>query len=282
MKSIKVQLFMVVLTVLLFVIGFHSIFSKKILAKADSVHTLTFNNKLKVKTLFYPYRDPGNTADNLRRHLQGLTIDTNDNIYLTYAVCDETRYAYIYVYNKKGKLLRKSKKMPLGHGQAISYKNGYLYQLADIKDQTNFSLLKIDPYTFRIVRSWTIPSTIHPNVLFMQDDNTGISVSRYLDGYDINKIHLTEGPDAQRDWHEKIHISGFIGITPNREIQGFTYRNGQYHLLSNGEYMTFNPDGSNVKHISMNTKRESEGIGVMSNGKLVFGFNRLNELFIQQ
>ncbi|RFU61760.1 hypothetical protein [Peribacillus glennii] len=246
------------------------------------IHTLKFSNKVQVKTLFYPYRDPAKVSSKEAKGLQGITVDNSSNIYLTYVTGDKYRYGYIYKYNKKGTLLKKSKRLTIGHGQAISYKDGSLYQLADVRGQSNYTLQKINPNTLTVERAWKVPSTIHPNVMAMQDRNTAIAISKSGDGYDINKIHLGAGKEAKRDWREKIHIRGLIGKTPGKEIQGFAIGNGQYYLLSNGEYITFKPDGTNIKSVLLNTKREPEGIAIEKNGKILITFNKLNEVFIQE
>ncbi|WHY92329.1 hypothetical protein QNK12_02055 [Neobacillus cucumis] len=247
---------------------------------ANPTHTITFGNKIKVKTMFYPYRDPKNVTGSTAKGLQGLAADGNDNIYLTYATGDKTHYGYIYKYNRKGELMKKSKLLTIGHGQALSYISGYLFQLADIKGQPSYTLQKINPSTLMVERTWKVPSTIHPNVIAMEDSKTAIAVSKSGDGYDINKIHLGAGKNAIRDWREKIHISGLIGKTSKKEIQGFSIGNGLYYLLSNGEYMSFLANGGKKKRISLNTKREPEGIFINKSGKIFIAFNKLNEVFI--
>lgn len=264
--------------------------TKKDSSKSTIINTLQFSNEVTLKTLFYPYRD---TKSNLltkdiqdptqskAQTLQGITSDDNDNYYVTYATGDTTRYGYIYKYDKKGVLIKKSKKLTMGHGQAITYKNGYLYQIADIRGEDNYTLQKMNANSLTVIKKWVIPSTIHPNVIAMIDDNTAVGVSKSADGYDINKIHLGEDEEAFRDWREKVHISGLIGNTPGKEVQGFAFGNEKYYLLSNGEYMTFNPDGTNIEHISLNTDREPEGIAITKDGKILMGFAQVNEIFIQ-
>lgn len=278
----KIRLCTLVLIALIILQSFNPIFVLRIQAATNPNHTLTFGNNLKVKTLFYPYRDPAGVKKTVARGLQGITVDSNNNFYLTYSTGDKTKYGYIYKYSQKGKLLKISKKLTIGHGEAISYMDGYLYEIADIVGQVNYTLQKIDPTTLTVVNQWKIPSTIHPNVLAMQDANTAIVISKSGDGYDINKIHVVNDELATRDWREKIHVSGLDGNTANKPIQGFAIGNGLYYLLLNGEYMTFNPDGTNVKRVSLNTSREPEGIVIMKKGKLVIQFNKLNEIFIQQ
>ncbi len=278
----KTRLCTLVLIALIILQSFISIFVLHIKAATNPNHTLTFGNNLTVKTRFYPYRDPAGVKKTAARGLQGITVDSNNNFYLTYSTGDKTRYGYIYKYNQKGKLLKISKKLTIGHGQAISYMDGYLYEIADIVGQVNYILQKIDPTTLTVVNQWEIPSTIHPNVLAMQDAHTAIAISKSGDGYDINKIHLVNDELATRDWREKIHISGFVNNTVNKPIQGFAMGNGQYYLLINGEYITFNLDGTNIKQISLGTTREPEGIVILRNGKIVIQFNKLNELFIQK
>ncbi|MFS0634986.1 hypothetical protein AB1K84_03735 [Mesobacillus foraminis] len=279
-KSVRSVTTVLCALVLLNSIPFPSAIS--VYAGTNSVHTLKFSNNIKVKTLFYPYRDPANIKGTAAKGLQGITADPKNNFYLTYGTADKTTYGYIYKYSSKGKLLKKSKKLTIGHGQAISYMDGFLYQIADIKGQKSYMLQKINPETLTVVKKWRIPSAIHPNVLAMQDANTAIAVSKAGDGYDINKIHLGKGPEATRDWREKIHVKGLIGKTPKKEIQGFAIGGHSYYLLSNGEYMTFDRNGKNIKRVSLNTAREPEGIAILKNGKLVIAFNKLNEIFIQQ
>jgi hypothetical protein len=282
MKNKKKQHVTWFLSTLIMILGLNMIFLSQAQAATDPNHTLTFSNKLKVKTLFYPYRDPAGVTGTSAKGLQSITIDSANNFYLTYSTGDKTRYGYIYKYSQKGKLLKKSKQLTVGHGQAISYMDGYLYVIADIQGNTNYTLQKINPATWNVVEKWVIPSSIHPNVLAMQDANTAIAVSKSAGGYDINKIHLGNNIMAERDWREKIHVGGLTGNTLNKPIQGFTIGNGQYYLLLNGEYITFNLDGTNIKHVSLNTDREPEGIAIMEDGKLVIQFNKLNEVFIQQ
>lgn len=246
----------------------------------NPTHIITFGNKIKVKTLFYPYRDPKNVTGSTAKGLQGIAVDSNDNIYLTYATGDKNHYGYIYKYNRKGELLKKSKLLTIGHGQALSYNSGYLYQLADIKGQPSYTLQKINPSTLKVEKNWKVPETIHPNVIAMEDSKTAIAVSKSGDGYDLNKIHLGTGKSATRDWHEKVHVSGLIGKTSNKDIQGFAIGNGQYYLLSNGEYMTFGANGDKKNRISLNTNREPEGIFINNSDKILIAFNKLNEVFI--
>ncbi len=278
----KTRLFTLVLIALIMHLSFNSIFTLHLQAATNPNHTLTFGNDLKVKTLFYPYRDPAGVKKASARGLQGITVDSNNNFYLTYSTGDKTQYGYIYKYNQKGKLLKISKKLTIGHGQAISYMDGYLYEIADIVGQVNYTLQKIDLTTLTVVNQWEIPSTIHPNVLAMQDANTAIAISKSGDGYDINKIHLVNNELATRDWREKIHVTGLDSNTSNKPIQGFAIGNGQYYLLLNGEYITFNLDGTNIKQVALNATREPEGIVILKNGKLVIQFNKLNEIFIQK
>ncbi|ALC88704.1 hypothetical protein AM500_01980 [Bacillus sp. FJAT-18017] len=281
MKKARYKITAVLLSVL---IGIFAITNDGLRAKAAmTIHSLTFSNKIAVKTLFYPYRN-SSTVTNLNdiRSLQGIAVDQYNNMYLTYATGDKTTYGYIYKYSPKGVLLKKSARLTIGHGQAIAYKSGYLYQLADVKGQESYTLQKINPSTLTVVRKWKVPTSIHPNVVAMLDSNTAVAVSKSGDGYDINKIHLGSGTWATRDWREKIHISGMIGTTSGKPIQGFAYGNGKYYLLSNGEYMTFDKYGKNKVRVKLNTTREPEGITINSAGKILIQFNKLNEVFIQR
>lgn len=282
MHNKKTRVYSLILIALLLLQNFHSISVLHVQAATNPNHTLTFGNQLKVKTLFYPYRDPVAVKETKARGLQGLTLDSNNNFYLTYSTGDKTKYGYIYKYSQKGKLLKISKKLTLGHGQAISFMDGYLYEIADIVGQVNYTLQKIDPTTLTVVNSWEIPSTIHPNVIAMQDASTAIVISKTQDGYDMNKIHLVNDDLATRDWREKIHISGFDRTTTSKPIQGFAIGNGQYYLLLDGEYITFNLDGTNINQVALNTTREPEGIAFLTSGKMVIQFNKLNEIFIEQ
>lgn len=250
-------------------------------AKSNPVHTLQLSKQLKAKTLFYPYRDPAGVTGSKSKGLQGITVDEHQQYYLTYSTGDKTRYGYIYKYSSKGKLLKKSERLTIGHGQAIAYKDGYLYQLADIRGQNRYTLQKINVKTFKVERKWLVPSTIHPNVIAMLDKNTAVGVSKSGNGYDLNKIHLGKGKEADRDWREKVHINGLVGTTPGKEVQGFAYGKGKYYILSNGEYMIVNPDGSQSQKLRLNTDREPEGISITNSGRIVMGFNKLNEIFIE-
>lgn len=245
------------------------------------IHKLTFSNSITMKTLFYPYRDNLNTPTLKSKGLQGVTIDPANNYYLTYATGDKNHYGYIYKYSSKGKLLKKSTKLTIGHGQAISYIDGFIYQLADIRGNNNYKLQQINSTTLKPIRSWTFPSEIHPNAIAMLDRTTVAAVSKTALGYEINKIHLTKNQNAQRDWHEKIIVNGLIGTTLNHSIQGFAFGNNQYYILSDGQYMTLNPNGLNKKIVQLKTTREPEGIAINTKGKIVIAFNKLNEIFIQ-
>lgn len=245
-------------------------------------HKIIFSNKITVNTLFYPYRDAPHTPTLKAKGLQGLTIDQKNNYYLTYATGDKNRYGYIYKYSSKGKVLKKSNKQLIGHGQAISYMDGFLYQLADIRGNKQYKLQKIDPHTLKSIRNWTIPAEIHPNVIAMLDDQTVAAVSKTATGYEINKIHLTSKQNATRDWREKIVVTGLIGTTADHVVQGFAYGNGRYYILSNGQYMTITKTGKSKKIIHLNTKREPEGIAINQQGKIIISFNKLNEIFIQK
>lgn len=285
-KEKKIVPYFFIALVSIFVLTFATIMIEKsaIHAKTTSnpIHTMTFSNKVKVRTMFYPYRDPAKVRSSIAKGLQGITLDEQNNFYLTYATGDKQHYGYIYKYSNKGKLIKKSKLLRIGHGQAISYKDGYLYQLADVKGDASFTLQKININTLTVIRTWKVPSSIHPNVIGMLDSKTVIGVSKSGDGYDLNKIHLTDSQNAIRDYREKLHIKGLVGKTPGKEVQGFAIGKGQYYILSNEEYASFNFDGTNVKHISLNTNREPEGIAFNSSGKLLITFNKLNEVFIQQ
>lgn len=266
-----------ILILFLFLSCFTFSFEKNVIAKTN---TMTFSNKQVMKTWFYPYRDPaGKVAPNAIRSLQGLTMNAKNDIYVSYATGDKTTYGYIYQYNTKGKLIKKSARLVMGHGQAISNYKGSIYVVADISGKQSYQLYRIDEKTLRVKQSWTLPSNIHPNVLYMQNEREASVVSKVADGYHINRITLT-GKQAVLDVKKRIVVKGLIGTTAKKPVQGFTYEKGRYYILSDGQYGIIDLNG-NVKRIALNTKREPEGIGFI-NGKMVIAFNNLNELFKQK
>jgi hypothetical protein len=245
--------------------------------------TLTFSDGTKVSTLFFPYRDKANTKKGSERSLQGMTTDDKGNYYMMYATGDKTKYGYIYKYDKKFKLVKTSKKLTIGHGQAIDYRKGYLYQIADIVGNKNYQLQRIDTKTLKVVKKWTIPAEIHPNVIAMESDTTAIVVSKVGNGYELNRLHIGEDFDYTiRNPREKIFVEGLVGTTAGKEVQGFSRTANRYYILSNGEYVSFNHDGSHKKKVSLKTKREPEGLIFNKQGKMLVLFNKINEVLIQK
>lgn len=255
-------------------------------AKAADIlnHTLTFSNKTVVKTFFYPYRNPANVLNPYDgRTLQGITVDSNNNMYLTYVTGDKTTYGYVYKYSPSGVLLKKSAMLTTGHAQGIAFNNGYLYLLSNVSGKP-YKLYKMDPNKLTIVKTWDLPSIVHPNVIAMLNSTTAVGVSKSADGsgYEIYKMYLGTGSSTTMNWKERIHVNGLVGTTSNKPIQGFTYSGGKYYLLSDGEYMSFDINGKNINRVKLNTTREPEGIAVDSKGKLLIQFNYYNEVFKQQ
>lgn len=245
--------------------------------------TLTFSDGTKVSTLFFPYRDKVNTKKGSKRSLQGMTTDEKGNYYLMYATGDKTKYGYIYKYNKKFKLVKTSKKLTIGHGQAVDYRKGYLYQIVDIVGNKNYQLQRINASTLKVVKKWTIPAEIHPNVIAMESDTTAIVVSKVGNGYDLNRLHIGEDFDYTiRNPREKLRIEGLVGTTKRKEVQGFSRTKDRYYILSNGEYMSVKHDGSDVQKVSLNTNREPEGLIFNKQGKMLVLFNKINEVLIQK
>lgn len=255
----------------------------------EQKNTLNFSDGTKVSTLFFPYRDKINQKSGTERSLQGMTIDTKGNYYLMYALGDKTTYGYIYKYNKKFKLVKISKKLTVGHGQAMDYHKGYLYQIIDIVGSKNYTLQRIDATTLKVIKKWTIPADIHPNVIAMESDTTAIVVSKTTSsnllgaGYELNRLHIGEDFSYTiRNVREKMRIDGLIGTTKGKEIQGFERTKDRYYILSNGEYTSFKHDGSDQQTVALRTNREPEGLLFNSKGKMLILFNKLNEVFIEQ
>ena len=251
--------------------------------------TLTLGDGTKISTLFFPYRDKAKPKRGTERSLQGMTIDEKGNYYLMYALGDKTTYGYIYKYNKKFQLVKVSKKLKVGHGQAMDYHKGYLYQIVDIVGSKNYVLQRINAHTLKVVKKWTIPAEIHPNVIAMESDTTAIVVSKTTaanplgPGYELNRLHIGEDFHYTiRNPHEKLRINGLIGTTKGKEIQGFDRTKGRYYILSNGEYTSFKHDGSEQKTVQLRTKREPEGLLFNSKGQMLILFNKLNEVFIEK
>lgn len=255
----------------------------------EQKNTLTFSNGTKVSTLFFPYRDKVNQKIGTERSLQGMTIDAKGNYYLMYALGDKTTYGYIYKYNKKFKLVKISKKLRVGHGQAMDYHKGYLYQIVDVVGSKNYILQRIDANTLKVIKKWTIPAEIHPNVLAMESDTTAIVVSKTTssnalgEGYELNRLHIGESfKYTIRHPREKLRVDGLIGTTKGKEIQGFERTKDRYYILSNGAYTSFKHDGSDQQTVSLQTTREPEGLLFNSKGKMLVLFNKVNEVFIEQ
>lgn len=251
-------------------------------------NTLTFSDGTKVSTLFFPYRDKLNQKVGTERSLQGMTIDAKGNYYLMYALGDKTTYGYIYKYNKNFKLVKISKKLTVGHGQAMDYHKGYLYQIIDIVGSKNYTLQRIDANTLKVIKKWTIPAEIHPNVIAIESDTTAIVVSKTTAsnplgaGYELNRLHIGEKFSYTiRNPREKIRVNGLIGTTKGKEIQGFERTQDRYYILSNGEYTSFKHDGSDQQTVALNTNREPEGLMFNNKGKMLVLFNKLNEIFIE-
>lgn len=251
--------------------------------------TLTLSDGTKISTLFFPYRDKAKPKRGTERSLQGMTIDETGNYYLMYALGDKTTYGYIYKYNKKFQLVKVSKKLKVGHGQAMDYHKGYLYQIVDIVGSKNYVLQRINTHTLKVVKKWTIPAEIHPNVIAMESDTTAIVVSKTTavnplgPGYELNRLHIDEDFHYTiRNPREKLRINGLIGTTKGKEIQGFDRTKDRYYILSNGEYTSFKHDGSEQKTVQLRTKREPEGLLFNSKGQMLILFNKLNEVFIEK
>lgn len=247
-------------------------------------HTITFSNKTVVKTLFYPYRNPAGVLDPYQaRSLQGIAVDDSNNMYITYATGDKTTFGYIYKYSSQGKLIKMSSMLTTGHAQGIAYKNGYLYLLVNITGQT-YKLQKVNPTTLTVLKTWDLPSIVHPNVITLLDSTTAVGVSKSVDGkgYNIYKIKLGADSTTTINWKEKIYIDGLVGTSSSKPIQGFTYGNGKYYILSDGEYMSFDSNGKNVNRVKLNTTREPEGMAIDKSGKILIQFNYYNEVFKQQ
>lgn len=255
----------------------------------EQKNTMTFSDGTKVSTLFFPYRDKVNQKVGTERSLQGMTMDTKGNYYLMYALGDKTTYGYIYKYNKKFKLVKVSKKLTVGHGQAMDYHKGYLYQIVDVVGSKNYTLQRIDANTLKVIKKWTIPADIHPNVIAMESDTTAIVVSKTTSanllgaGYELNRLHIGEDFSYTiRNVREKMRIDGLIGTTKGKEIQGFERTKDRYYILSNGEYTSFKQDGSDQQTVSLQTTREPEGLLFNSKGKMIVLFNKVNEVLIEQ
>lgn len=278
--------FLNLIIILTLFLGISIVLSVEVYASRDPINNMEFSNGMKLKTLFYPYRDQPSVNGTVKaKHLQGLTVDQDNNFYVSYSTDDHTTYGYIYKYNKKGDLLKKSKKLIMGHAQAMSYMEEYLYVIADIRGEDNYQLKKISAKTLKVEKEWTLPSTIHPNVIAMRDPYTAATISKSGDGYVVNIVHLDDNEEmAMRDYREKVEvdINRLIGKTPHKPIQGFAYGNDQYYLVSDGEYITFNEDGKKVKRVLLNTDREPEGVAIMKDGRLVIGFHKLNEIYIEK
>lgn len=277
-----------IMSVLLLISASTSAYFSSVSAK-EQPKTLTFSDGTKVSTLFFPYRDKAHVKKGTERSLQGMTIDKKGNYYLMYALGDKTTYGYIYKYNKKFKLVKVSKKLKVGHGQAMDYHKGYLYQIVDIVGSKNYVLQRIDANTLKVVKKWTIPAEIHPNVIAMESDTTAIVVSKTSAsnplgaGYELNRLHIGEDFNYTiRNPREKLRINGLVGTTKGKEIQGFDHTKDRYYILSNGEYTSFKHDGSNQKTVQLGTNREPEGLLFNSKGQMLVLFNKLNEVFIQK
>lgn len=218
--------------------------------------------------------------------LQGFVYGKNDEIYATYATGNKWNTGYVYHMNKNGKVLSKSKKITIGHGQGLNYKNGYIYNLADVNGYLNyekpFKVYKRDPKkNYKIVKTFTLPLSMRSHVLYVHSDTKMASAKKYVKkngetGYKISEYAVNK--DGSMRESNTYRLPNAIVGNRSDALQSMTYHNGEYYLLTDGYYTKFNPKTKTRTTVNINTKRESEGIAVNRKGQLHIALNNPNQI----
>lgn len=273
--------------IILFFIGFFCVLSIGFcnVAKASS---LEFSDKTVMKHLFYP-KNPGT--------LQGIAAGDRGEIYLSYST-DNKKYGYIYHYTKKGTLIKKSKKLTIGRGQAITYSNGKLYVTAEINGEKNYYSYVLDK-NLKVIKKWKLVSLIHPTSASMKNNLEMYVISKntsgkYEDEYHINTVSFKEDKDELPEYRNTtaLYMDQRIRIPfdnlQNETLQGFSVYNNKFYILTNYKYLEVaaSSDGrsngkvKSIKIVKLNTNRTSAGMAFYKSGRMIMALNGKDEIFI--
>lgn len=249
---------------------------------------LKFSDNTKMKHLFYP-KNPGT--------LQGIAAGNRGEIYLSYST-DNKKYGYIYHYTKKGKLIKKSGKLTIGRGQAITYSKGNLYVTAEINGDKNYYTYILDK-NLKVVKKWKLVSLIHPTASSMKNNLEMYAISKNASGkygneYHINTVSFEEDKDELPEYRNTaaLYMDQRIRVPfnnlKNETLQGLSVYNNKFYILTNYKYLevTASSDGrsngkvKSTKIVKLNTDRTSAGMSFYKNGRMIMALNGKDEIFI--
>ena len=230
------------------------------------------------KPWFAPHRGAVNGA---RRTLQSLTFGKGSDTYVAYGTDDLKSYGYIYHYSSKGKLLKTSKKLPIGHGQSMDYINGTLYIGADMPDRTKQRIYAVNPKTLTIQNEWTVPVNVSLGTMTMRDKRTAVTASKYDVDRGYQLTYLTLNDDGTTTISNMKRYPRTVGTTKQRELQFMTYHQGYYYLQTNGMYVRIHEATNKRKDIRVDMPREAEGLGFSATGRMVWAVAQQNQFFIE-
>lgn len=218
--------------------------------------------------------------------LQGFAYGKKNEVYATYATGNRWNKGYIYRFNTKGKIVSKSPKITIGHGQGLIVKNGYIYNLADVNGYLNyekaFKVYKRDPKkNYKVVKTFTLPLSMRSHVLYVHSDKKMASAKKYdkgngETGYKISEYDVKSN-GTMVEANEYVLPGAIVGNRSDA-LQSMTYHNGEYYLLTDGYYTKYNPKTNTRTTVNLNTGRESEGIAVNNKGQIHVALNKPNQI----
>lgn len=248
-------------------------------AKVNDKYAFGATDGREFKPWFTPHRGAVGGA---RRTLQSFTFGKGNDTYVAYGTDDLKNYGYIYHYNRKGKLINTSKKLPMGHAQSIDYIDGKLYIGADMTDRTMQRIYALNPGTLTIENEWIVPADVALGTMTMRDTHTAVTASKYdIDrGYQLT--YLTLNSDGTTTISDVKRYPRTVGTTKQRELQFFTYHNGAYYLQSNSKYVRIDETTGDRIDVNVDMPREAEGMGFTSSGRMVWAVAQKNQFFIEK
>lgn len=235
------------------------------------------------KTLKKWYAPHNGLENGERRTLQNIVFGKGSDAYLSYTTGDLLNDGYIYHYNSKGKLLSKSPRLEVGHGQSVSYYDGAFFIGSDVPDPSLQRITKYNPTTWEVQQSWKVPENIKIGTMTMVNERTAVVARKYdVDrGYELITLKLDK--DAKQARISNIQrFPKVVGITKQYELQALTYHKGYYYLATNGWYVKIHKKTGKRTDVRVNIDRENEGIGFTKSGRLVWAVAMKNQLFIEK